>query len=481
MRIYQDSTVYLFAACLMGLRPLLMSWFIIPRMEDFINDITVAEKMGKIYNNKVRVIIAITASIGSIGMIAVQFKVFGTVISYFSNLDPATTIIIAGIIVTIYSTLGGINSVTTTDKLQLATFLIAIPYIILIIIDKTFGKGFSSDGPPPLLTIPHGIFSIHNPKFFDIMMIGAWFLLPTMDHVNCQRILMAKNIKQAQDAFRYSGYFIILITVLIGLIALMLYNFNPNLLEDQIIKYIIHNFTDVGLKGFLIIGVIAMAMSTADSNINASAVLFANDVCAPLNIFKAKELYLSRLFSFMLGAGAIFVALSKHDLLSIILAANKFYIPVTTAPILLTIFGFRSSAKSILIGMFAGLIIALSWPRSDAEAIIVATILNTLTILAFHYITNQQGGWIKPAKASIKTNIIHNNLTKFNNLELLIPNIDSNIQLKVNDILTSSNDSNPSQHEFLLIEIAKLLKTNNISYSTIAKITGLPLSAVTSL
>jgi Na+/proline symporter len=244
-RTYQDSTLYLFSACLMGVKPWIMAMFIIPKMKIFIGRLTIAEKMGEIYNDNIRLIIALTGIFASIGNIAVQFKVFGTIIAYCTNVDPNLAIIVAGITVTLYSALGGIKSVTTTDKLQLATFLIAIPYILLIVIDETFYKGFSSTGAPPLFDIKPGTFSAANPKFWDLIILGLWFMFPNMHPVFCQRIMMAKNVAQAKVAFKYSAYLVIFITILLGLISLMVYNYDPNIADNQVISYIIDNFTGI--------------------------------------------------------------------------------------------------------------------------------------------------------------------------------------------------------------------------------------------
>lgn len=79
---------------------------------------TIAEAMGSLYGNEVRVITAIAGTIGAVGSIAVQFKAFGSITAYFTGISPTESILIAGAIVTLYSALGGIRAVTTTDILQ---------------------------------------------------------------------------------------------------------------------------------------------------------------------------------------------------------------------------------------------------------------------------------------------------------------------------------------------------------------------------
>src|SRR5690606_11766071 len=111
----------------------------------------------------------------------------------------------------------------------------------------------------------------------------------------------------------------------------------------------------------------AMAMSTADSRINAAAVLFANDIGKTFNI-KINELVLSKLFSLLLGVFATYLALIKTDLLSIVMTSASFYLPIVTVPLLLAIFGFRSTKKSVLVAMVAGFIVVLAGNIFEVKA-----------------------------------------------------------------------------------------------------------------
>ena len=55
------------------------------------------------------------------------------------------------------------------------------------------------------------------------------------------------------------------------------------------------------------------------------------------------------------------MALYSKDILELLLIANNFYVPIVSVPLILSIFGFRSSSKSVLIGMFAGLFAVVLW------------------------------------------------------------------------------------------------------------------------
>ncbi len=93
---------------------LVIGYFFIPRMGQFLGKLSIAEAMGELYGNKVRLITAISGIIGVCGIIAIQFKVAGLVFEYLLNISKFQGIFLIGAVVILYSTMGGIKSVTFT-------------------------------------------------------------------------------------------------------------------------------------------------------------------------------------------------------------------------------------------------------------------------------------------------------------------------------------------------------------------------------
>lgn len=95
-----------------------------------------------------------------------------------------------------------------------------------------------------------------------------------------------------------------------------------------------------------------MVMSKADSILNTTSVMFSHDILAPLNIRVNNQLGISKRFSIMLGSFAATLTIYGKNFLSIILSSNALYMRVVTVPLLLAILGFRSTKKSLLIGIW---------------------------------------------------------------------------------------------------------------------------------
>jgi Na+/proline symporter len=77
-------------------------------MSEFLGKLSIAEAMNDIYGQKVRIVTSISGFVCVIGVIAVQLKIAGSIFEYILNINSLYGIILSGLIITLYSTLGGI-------------------------------------------------------------------------------------------------------------------------------------------------------------------------------------------------------------------------------------------------------------------------------------------------------------------------------------------------------------------------------------
>ena len=369
------------------------------RMGSFLDNVSVAEAMGDMYGKTIRVISAISGIAGQIGYVAIQFQVIARVLALFLGVQDQTLTVIASIIVILYSTTGGIRAVTFTDVVQFFTFGTFIPMLALIV----WSHLQNLDQVAATLAV--------NPKFHFSKVVGwntsfintlALMLFYTLGGVTppiFQRISMAKNSKQAQEAFIYTAFMGPLILALISWVGILLLADNPNLEPSKLVNYLINEYTYVGFKGLLATGVLALAMSTADSYLNSCAVLFANDVAKPLGLGANKPIFNARAFALIAGLLGLPLALYEADLLSLLLLSGSFYMPIVGIPLLLAILGFRSSKRSVLIGMAAGFAAVLVWrsflAHTGIDAVMPATLASLIFMLSSHYLLGEPGGWQK--------------------------------------------------------------------------------------
>ena len=379
----------------------LNAYVFVPKMSEFLGSISVASAMGDLYGKHVRLISAIGGAIASAGFIAVQFKVFGYILNDFLGLSGNYPIFLAASVVTLYSSVGGIRSVTFTDVIQFFTFGVLIPVLGIVI-----WNDLSSLPTFNLVTaVQHPLFNyeeflgLSNPKFWSVLLLFLLFSIPDLNPTMFQRVAIGRSVSQVKKAFSISAILLMLILIGMAWIAFLLFNIDPNLNPKDLVQYITNNYAHTGLKSFIMVGVVAMCMSTADSNINASSVLLTHDFCYPLNIKFKSELVLSKIISVLLGVISIYLALLDYDLLPLVFMTQSFYIPIIDVPLILAILGFRSTTKSVLIGMGAGFVSVIVWriyfmDTTGVDSILPGTIVNLIFFMGSHYLLKQNGGWI---------------------------------------------------------------------------------------
>ncbi len=379
---------------------LIFAYLFIPRMGEFLGNLSMPESMGNLYGQRVRVIAAVTGSIVAAGFMAVQFKVFGDIFRQYLGIHNQYTIFIAGSIVVMYSAFGGMRSVAFTDVIQFFTFGVLVPVLSVVIWNEyvsVSGFSFEHTTQSPLFNYRE-FTGFDNPKLWSLILLFMIFLNPGFHPSLYQKITMGKDIAQVKKAFTISAILLLLILMGVCWIGFLLFNINPNLPPDSLVHYMIGHYAHPGLKGFILVGIVAMCMSNADTNLNAASVILTHDFCGPLGIKLRSELFLSKVISITLGCGAIFLATLEYDLLSLIFLALSFNVPVVSPPMILALFGFRSTEKAVLIGMGSGFVGMLLWAFfmdcNIGKSIIPGMVANIVALMSSHYILKQPGGWV---------------------------------------------------------------------------------------
>lgn len=209
--------------------------------------------------------------------------------------DLPTCVVAITIVTAIYATLGGVSSVVWNDAIQLAIYLVgaliaawllvrAVPGGAAAIID--FG---AETGRLRLFDWSPGIFG-GRMTFWSGLIGGGFLSLAThgVDHLMVQRYLCARSQRSAAIALGLSGpvvalQFLLFLMIGVGLAAF--YATAPGgegLAGDQAFAAFITNHVPTGFRGFLFAAVIAAAMSTLSSSLNASAGVAVRDVFKPL-------------------------------------------------------------------------------------------------------------------------------------------------------------------------------------------------------
>jgi len=384
---YKNGLPFFITALGMCVGLVIIALCIAPKMERFLGKVSIAAIMGEEYGQKVRIITAFCGCFAVSAGIFIQFKIMGEVLHYLMPfLNNTICLLMSSSIVIMYSFIGGINSVVHTDKIQAICFTLAL--IIGIVLLKSTIKY----DPNHIITDLISLNSFHNlntDQKIDMFLLFTYFLIPAMSPHVVQRISMGINIKQVKDAYLWSAFSLMLMITASCYCSYLLFQWDQHIPLDKMLYTFLDLFNIPGTKGILIIGLISMCMSTADSNLNIGAILVANDIWKPnsSNIFE--KLYLARLSTFIIGILSLFFCFQKGSLISILISAYTFYTPFIVIPFFAAIFGFKTTERCVLIAMGITLLYIMVFKfvlKNNLNIVTISMIINLISLIFSHYL-----------------------------------------------------------------------------------------------
>ncbi|WP_342265202.1 sodium:solute symporter family transporter [Cardinium endosymbiont of Philonthus spinipes] len=376
------------------------------RMGPFMQHFSMAGTIGHIYGRCPRVIAALIGICGSIVIITMQITVMSQAIGMCISLgNPYVMPILATLLLVFYSTFGGIRAVTFTDVLQFITFSIIIPLLCWFIFRKA-GKPIAEIFPmlQSQTKFQFGTLFHSSMQLVSMILLALSCLVSYINPQMVQRIYMASGCVQAQNVFSYTTIFMIIIKIFIILTGIFVFAGAPDLPKAAVWEYIMANIPPF-FKGFVAISLLAMAMSTADSCLNACAVMVSHDIVqsSQKEIADARQLKIARWTTLVVGLLAMLLAFKCRDLLKLMYWSLACKIPITVAPFTLAVFGFRGTCRTALIGMATGGLAILAWntwvkPSTGMDGSFLAMVANGLAMMSAHYLFKQPkgAGWVGP-------------------------------------------------------------------------------------
>lgn len=255
-------------------------------------------------------------------------------------------------IVLLYTTFGGMWAVIQTDVVQFVILGVFIPVALVI--------GLVNVGGPAELaaSVPETHFSLRGD--WSLALFASTFIAillgETLAPPYTQRAFSTPDPASARKGFALAGvlaFFFFFITATLGLVALVLF---PGIQPDRAIPTVLRELLPAGITGLVLAALLAVVMSTSDSFLNSTAVVFVKDIYQPFinpNISESRILWLQRLVTAVVGVIAIVFALSATSIIGLFLNIYALWAPTIIIPLVLaTMWGFRSriAALSAIVG-----------------------------------------------------------------------------------------------------------------------------------
>ncbi len=200
-----------------------------------------------------------------------------------------------GLITVIYSTMGGLKAVVTTDVIQ---FFILMAGALITIVLVTINVGGIS-GWVPTQWAPNWdqlvVFSwspyIRLTIVFAFLHTLAWWVSTAgSDQMAIQRFIATRDVKAARRTFlttQIGEKVLFFILMCVGFSLLAFYRAHPNFIPDGkdlitdadfLFPHFIANFLPVGLGGIVIAALFSAAMSSISSGLNSTAAIITTDI-----------------------------------------------------------------------------------------------------------------------------------------------------------------------------------------------------------
>lgn len=276
------------------------------------------EYLEKRFNTMTRTIGSATYVIFEIVRMGVLLLLPAIVITVITGIDIHLCIVIIGVVVTLYTMMGGIEAVIWTDVLQ-AVILVSGCVAALVIV------GIEIE-PERLRSFLHSSVGQQKMKYMDfsadftqatLLVIGLSWIGKLQDYVSnqavVQRFISTKNEKAAARSIWVAsllGIPVIAMFLILGTGLFLFYEANPGRLDvfmeqpDALLATFILREMPAGISGLVMAAIFAAAMSSLDSSINSMSTVIITDFYKKFasRVTEAKSLKLAKILTIVLGA-----------------------------------------------------------------------------------------------------------------------------------------------------------------------------------
>ena len=273
------------------------------------------------YDSRTRIIATVSTIIAFIAFAAGQLAAAGAVLSTLLGWDYSTSLLLASSIIVIYTATGGFLAVTYTDWVQFTLLFVGI---VVIGIPVAIANGGTWEALTTQLPSAH-----YSPTGWGLPTMLALSVSITLSFFvamdSYTRMFAARNEEIAKRGTLLAALFLVPLAVgavWLGMTAALLY---PGVDDSaDILSKLVMDIFPVGLKGLLLVGILAALMSTADICILTAAANGSRDIYQRYmnpEISSRKLFRLSMILAGIIGAAAGLMAWQMQDIIGILLVA----------------------------------------------------------------------------------------------------------------------------------------------------------------
>ena len=278
--------------------------------------------------------------------------------------------VVLAAVATSFTVAGGLAAVVITDAFQAILMLGgALALTVIAFLEIGSVESVVNSVPEDYWKIirPHDSPDFPWPAMFlGYPVLGIWFWCT--DQTVVQRVLGARNVRQAQLACVFTGFLKILPPFIFMLPGIFCYILHPGLTDpDQAFATMVVNHLPVGMTGLIVAVLIAALVSTLDSGLNSFSTVFTLDIY--IKYFRPdatpkQTKWIGRVITLLVGALSVAIALGLdtvgRDLFNLLQGVIAFLAPPMAAVFLIGVLWKRATATAAFWTLGLGSIVSLA-------------------------------------------------------------------------------------------------------------------------
>jgi len=261
---------------------LFFGWIIAPKILNFRDAITLGDIAHDLFGESAQIITGIASFLSGIIWSSIQVLMLGYIGSSLLGMDARYMVLIGGSIMIIYSSIGGVRAVTLTDVIQFTVLFFGGMILLTVVLHQAGGlemvfKKLASSFPDRLQVFGHPNFKLKSLHSITNFLCLVFFIPSIM-----QRILMASSKREVKQMLVISTILRIVFLLAITFLALSALVMFPGTPPQDIIIHLTKTFFPKHLHGIFALGMIAVVMSSVDSQLSAGGLVLTHDVIKPI-------------------------------------------------------------------------------------------------------------------------------------------------------------------------------------------------------
>lgn len=273
------------------------------------------------YDSRTRIVATITTALAFTGFAAGQLAAAGAILSTLLGWDYSMALLLASGIIILYTATGGFLAVTYTDWVQLVLLFVGV---VLVGIPVSISNGGNWEAFATNLPANH-----FSPTGWGLpTMLAMGVSIPMSFFVGMDsytRMFSARSEQIARRGTFWAAAFLIPLAVgavWLGMTAALLYPDVEN--SGEILSRLVIDTFPTGLKGLMLVGILAALMSTADICILTASANGSRDIYQRYvnpDVAPQKLVSISIGLAVLIGTAAMLMAWQMQDVIGILLVA----------------------------------------------------------------------------------------------------------------------------------------------------------------